>query len=66
MWNAFEKAVCFVDIEGKKIHQYRLNDNQKKSWNTHKKPTFFFQPIDLFIYAVWKTVYIGLAYLMAV
>ncbi|MFS2220578.1 SMP-30/gluconolactonase/LRE family protein [Commensalibacter sp. A3DC] len=42
MWNASEKAVYFVDIEGKKIHQYRLNDNQKKSWNTHKKPTFFF------------------------
>ncbi len=42
VWIESEEVVYFVDIEGKKICRYSIENDQKKEWNCEKKPTFVF------------------------
>lgn len=42
VWVEKEQSVYFVDIKGKKLHRYCLDDQQKKTWVMLKRPTFIF------------------------
>ncbi len=40
VWDAARRAVWFVDIKGRKLHRYRVDDGAKASWDTPDQTGF--------------------------
>ncbi|MEA1941170.1 MAG: SMP-30/gluconolactonase/LRE family protein [Pseudomonadota bacterium] len=40
VWSARERCVWFVDIKGRKLHRYGIDDGAKASWNTPDQTGF--------------------------
>ncbi len=40
VWVARERAVWFVDIKGRQLHRYRIDDGEKTSWTTPDQTGF--------------------------
>ena len=40
VWDAPRRAVWFVDIKGRKLHRYSVDDGAKASWETPEQTGF--------------------------